>query len=190
MDKLLKHHYLFNSLDIIQKHKNYNSIVEANFIAFIQKGWGDNAVQIITDRIHNCPSLVYVMIGKPNLTKHFECSIAYQEFCVIGYIVLCDNCFYENLFDCYKIEDLFKKCRFIDIMDCRVNGYGIAEYMISNVELKFKGNIILPFIISENAVGYWKKYFAKKYNIHTKQDLLGFCELNKLGNLYNDLYII
>ena len=58
MDKLLKHHYLFNSLDIIQKHKNYNSIVEANFIAFIQKVWGDNAVQIITDRIHNCPSLV------------------------------------------------------------------------------------------------------------------------------------
>ena len=189
MDGILKHHYLFNSMDIIQQHKNYNSVVEANFIAFVQKVWGDNAVQIITDRINNYPSLVYVMIGKPNLTKHFECGIACQEFCVIGYIVLYDNLFYDNLFDCHKNEDLSKKYRFIDIMDCRVNGYGIAEYMIRRVELDFKEQIILPFIITENAVGYWKKYFAKKYSINTKQDLFDFCKLYNLGNLYNGLYI-
>lgn len=188
MDKLLKHHYLFNSLDIIQKHKHYNNIVEANFIAFIQKAWGDNAVQIITDRINDCPSLVYVMIGKPSLTKHFECCIECQEFCVIGYIVLYDDLFYDNLFNCRRNEELSKKCKFIDIMDCRVNGYGIAEYMISKVELNFKENIILPFIITKNANGYWKKYFAKKYTINAKQDLIDFCNLHNLGNLYNDLY--
>lgn len=76
---------------------------------------------------------------------------------------------------------------YIDIIDTRLKKYNLAMYLIECYEknvIKEKC-YILPGEIIYTAVGYWEKYFKRKYKIN-KEDLYKF--INKL-KISNDLKI-
>ena len=187
MNGIKKIHYAFNRLDIIQKHNNFNESIENDFIDNVLMGiWNDTLEEDLINTVHNKPKKMYVMTGNPELIKHFDIDYKLNKFVIIGYITL-----YEKHFNFNNrtgiMNNPLKILRFIDTIDTRIRGCEMGYYMITKIEKKLK-KIVLPYIIAKDAKLYWKKYFEKRFNIITKQDLIKFCNEYLLGDIYDNIY--
>jgi hypothetical protein len=78
------------------------------------------------------------------------------------------------------LSDIIKNnIRFIEYIDTRIRKYNIA-YHIINLYEKQNNIILIPYDILESASIYWKKYFEKKYNIKSKEDIVFFLDKIKI----------
>ena len=98
---------------------------------------------------------------------------------IIGFILV-ENKIIDNTF------------QYINYIDTRIKKNNLANYMIELYE-KQHNIILIPFDILETACRYWKKYFEKKYNIFTLDELDKFKQKFKIKdqlywNFLIDLY--
>ncbi len=191
MEQINKNDYSFKSLSQIEKMKSYDKQLITRFIETIKTNWNDCLYREIIDHITSKNHICFLLTARNNMLNQytFPKSIAKDgvsgvsplKMELIGYIII-----YEPHF--YKPFSSYKDCRFIYLVDTFIPKLNICMFMIEKLEKRFK-TILLPYNIAKGARDYWKKYFAKKFNIQTKNDIEEFKKKHCLMNYWaDDLY--
>lgn len=174
---LCKKHYMFGRLDKMRLHKGWTEKTDTDFTEWVNNSWGIS--QLGATKISKNPSLVYVMVGRVGLTKYYPDLIT-EPLCVIGYVIM----YLKNTaYDGDTPPD--NRVRFIDLMDTRIRGYNIGEYMIKRIETLMRGKMLLPYVIANSSIEYWILYFNRHFNIVSEDDLIAFDKMYTLNDTYS-----
>lgn len=150
------------------KKKYLNETEIDNLQEIIFKTWGYTLVEEMNE--YYFEKIFIVILTSKGFNK-FKLILPQFKFKIIGYMFV-------------KPIKIYRKIHFIDAIHSLVNGLNISTQLINFYE-DHKKKLLIPRIILEDSVEFWKKYLNKKFNIVSNEDYNNFIKNNNLQDMTN-----
>ena len=160
------------------KKKYLNETELDNLQEIIFNTWGYKLIEEMNEYYFD--KIIIVTLTSKGFKK-FKSILPHLQYKIIGYM-------FVNMKRYKYMKDITAsqrpKCHLIEAIHSLVNGLNIGS-LLTNYYATHKNKILVPRLILEDSVEYWRKYLKEKFNLNTSEEYKTFIKNNNLEGITN-----